>query len=140
MKIKLYLIQELLNETGHPENCIGELFIYTTAEERDAKFKTLVENEYRYYYTKEKEINYDLKFESVSFQNPFVGSFQGNRTNGIVKPSLNYQYFYTTGIPPNLEDAIIQHKKFPGSLGTIGYFYDENGQLRNAGEITGYIK
>lgn len=48
--------------------------------------------------------------------------------------------FQCTGMPYPLNDAIKLHKEHPGSLGTVGYFRDNEGFLRDSSQIVNFIK
>lgn len=56
MKTKLYLVQEVYN-TDNPEDCVGELHIFTNEKDRDWFFVDHSDNEYCVYQTFEKEIS-----------------------------------------------------------------------------------
>ena len=48
--------------------------------------------------------------------------------------------FICTGIPPQFDDAVKQAREYgASSLGTIGYFKDRDGFLRDAGQIVKFI-
>jgi hypothetical protein len=64
-------------------------------------------------------------------------AYQGHNPAGIDPKALDCRAYgsgipYVTGIPPKLEEAL---KMDPGALGTIGYFYDNEGKLHEAGKI-----
>jgi len=55
MKIKLYLVQEVIN-ASNPEDCVGPLSIFTSEEDRNWFFASHVDSEYSTFQVFEQEI------------------------------------------------------------------------------------
>lgn len=55
-KVKLFCVQEVYN-AEQPEDCVGELHVFTDQNDRDWFFANHVENEYCSYQVFEKEVS-----------------------------------------------------------------------------------